>query len=882
MRKSLFLKFLFFTALALSTLLCVAQPPGGRPPGGGGGRPPGGRPPFGGGDRQWGQTEGNMPTVKPKKKVREGDTFQVVGVLRDAKTNEFLPFVNLAVLDSVDNEFVKGGVSNMDGVFEINGVPQGAFVLRVSAIGYESYSLPFNVTNNTNLGTLRLNPGVTSLGEVTVSAERPLYAMEGEKMIYNVSEDPSIQTGTTEDALQNAPGVEVDVEGNITLRGVSSVEIWVNDKPSKLTEENLKTYLQTLPANAIARIETITNPSAKYATDAEAVINIVTSAHIKSNQFVSFGVNGSNQPFVSPWISYMWKKEKLSVNLFASGRYSNQENASYSWALRRRDAEPFGEYEVTWADTVNQTGNNKRGSGNVFMNVNYEIDSTSEISVDGGGFYNLAKNNMLRNERQTYYYLDSVPSFSQLFADQTKSDYENQSIFGHIGSDYTKKFDNEGHNLRLGLNATRSNNANEQWYNRVYDVYTDLDEHRYLLTNANSYGADFDARYNRPYSENGELSYGFQAAHHKTDNNYDRYNDTIGILVDTLRTYHLQEAESNIGGDVNWTHRWGGFALSTGLGLESERMSYSFSNTPFADDSTYWHIHLRPSIHLTYRTESMHNWKLNYTMRMSAPDYFQVTSFRSYGDNNYSVGNPNGLKDSFTHSMEAGWQKFFERFGNIGMEAYGRWSTNEISSLTDAEYDDFLDRIVSYSIPYNMGTSWRYGTSVNMTYRPSGFFNVRLYANLYNYGYRMEYDRVDEFGNIQHKIDQNDKWSWSVRVNTWAKLFDRLQVTASANYNSPTISLMSERKARYFLNMGMRSDFFNRRLSVFVNVQDIFNWGARIGSGSSNTNPYYLQDATNKMLNSRYISAGFTLRFGKLELEQRAKEGDSETGDSLE
>ncbi|MBR0539804.1 MAG: carboxypeptidase-like regulatory domain-containing protein [Bacteroidales bacterium] len=125
----------------MSTLLCVAQPPGGRPPGGGG-RPPGGRPPFGG-DRQWGQTEGNMPTVKPKKKVREGDTFQVVGVLRDAKTGEFLPFVNVAVLDSIDNEFVKGGISNMDGVFEINDVPQGSFVLRVSAIGYESYMHPF-------------------------------------------------------------------------------------------------------------------------------------------------------------------------------------------------------------------------------------------------------------------------------------------------------------------------------------------------------------------------------------------------------------------------------------------------------------------------------------------------------------------------------------------------------------------------------------------------------------------------------------------------------------------------------------------------------------------------------------------------------------------
>ena len=824
-----------------------------------------------------------MPKVKPKKKVREGDTFQVVGVLRDAKTGEYMPYVNVAVLDSIDNEFVKGGISNMDGVFEIDGVPQGSFVLRVSAIGYESYMHPFKVTNNTNLGVLRINPGVTSIGEVTVAAERPLYAMEGEKMIYNVSEDPSIQTGTTEDALQNAPGVEVDVEGNITLRGVSSVEIWVNDKPSKLTEENLKTYLQTLPANAIARIETITNPSAKYATDAEAVINIVTSAHIKSNQFVSFGVNGSNQPFVSPWISYMWKKERLSINLFASGRFSDRHNTTDEWSQRRRDAAVPGEYEVTWADTISQTDDSRSMSGNLFMNIDYEIDSTSDISFDAGGFYNDNRNNMARLQRQTYYYLDSVPAFSQLYADNTRDNSDSRMLFGHAGADYTKKFDNEGHNLRIGLNTRLNHNNTEEFYNRFYDVYTYLDEHRYMLSNTSGYGVSLDARYNRPYSQDGELSYGLRVDHQQDNNTYDRYNDTIGVLIDTLRTYQFKGAESSVNADVNWTHRWGGFTLSTGLGVETERTGYAyFSEMPFADDSTYTHLHYRPSIHLTYRTESMHNWKLNYSMRMSHPRESQVSTFRRYGENSYSVGNPNGLKDGFTHNVEAGWQKFFERFGNIGWEAYGRWSTNEISSLTDAEYDNYLERIVSYSMPYNMGTSWRYGTSLNMTYRPSGFFNVRLFANLYNYGYRMEYDRVDEFGNIEHQINENEKWSWSVRVNTWAKLFDRLQVTASANYNSPTISLMSERKARYFLNMGLRSDFFKRRLSVFVNVQDIFNWGAKIGSGSSNTNPYYLSDSTRKMLNSRYISAGFTLRFGKMELEQKAKEGESESGDSLE
>ena len=883
MKKIVSLKALFAFLLVFSTILCMAQPPGGGPPPGGrppGGRPPGGRPPFG--DRQWGQ-EGNMPNVKPKKKVHEGDTFTVVGVLRDAKTGEYMAYVNLAVLDSVDNEFVKGGISNMDGVFEINGIPQGAFVLRVSAIGYENYLHPFHVTNNTNLGTLRINPGVTALGEVTVAAERPLYAMEGEKLIYNVSEDPSIQTGTTEDALQNAPGVEVDVEGNITLRGVSSVEIWINDKPSKLTEENLKTYLQTLPANAIARIETITNPSAKYATDAEAVINIVTSAHIKSNQFISFGVNGSNQPFVSPWVSYMWKKEKWSINVFASGRYSKRINSTDSWELKRIDADTPGSYDSVWYKTTTQKEDNRSISGNVFMNVNYEIDSTSDISFDGGGFYNNNHSFGSRREAQTFFMqpIDSILAYNM--GDTTLS----RSGFGHFGIDYTKKFDEKGHNLRIGLNSRFNKNASDYYNNRLYDVYTDLDENRYLLSSQTGYGFNLDARYNRPYSDDGELSYGLRADYQKDNSDYKRFYSNDGGInydsVDVLRTYRYNGSETGLNADVNWTHRWGGFTLSTGVGVGGERVGYAyFSEMPFADDSTLYFLNVRPSIHLTYRTESMHNWKLNYSMRMSHPGEDQISTFRRYGDDSYSTGNAAGLKNGYTHNVEAGWQKFFERFGNIGLEAYGRWSTNEISRLTDAEYDDYLDRIVSYSIPYNMGTSWRYGTSLNMTYRPSGFFNVRLYANVYDYGYRMEYDRVDEMGNVNHKVDERDKWSWSVRVNAWAKLFDRLQLTASAFYRSPTISLMSESKARYSLNMGLRSDFFKRRLSVFVNVQDIFNWGAKVGSGSSNSNPYFLSDSTRKMLNSRYISAGFTLRFGKMELERQAKEGESETGDTLE
>jgi hypothetical protein len=132
---------------------------------------------------------------------------------------------------------------------------------------------------------------------------------------------------------------------------------------------------------------------------------------------------------------------------------------------------------------------------------------------------------------------------------------------------------------------------------------------------------------------------------------------------------------------------------------------------------------------------------------------------------------------------------------------------------------------------------------------------------------------------------KNHKFSYSFRINAWYKFLDNYQVHASANYNSPTIGLYSMRKARYNINLGIRADFFKRKMSVFVNVNDIFNWGARYGSGSENTNPFYLSNSTSKTYYfgkptkpiSTSISAGITFRFGKMELERQAKEATDET-----
>ena len=850
-------------------------------PGGFGGRGPMGPPPGGG--RPYNQTgtprfnnsadDSKATTVKKKKRVTDGSTFKVVGSLRDSTTGEFLPFVNVSVLDSVDSTFVKGAATNGDGYFEVSEIPAGGFLLRVSAIGYQNVFIPFHVSNNTALGTIRLKQGATTLNEVVVTAAKPLYAMDGEKTIYNVSDDPSIQTGTTNDALQNAPGVEVDVEGNITLRGVTSVEIWINDKPSKLTEENLKTYLETLPANALARIETITNPSAKYATDAEAVINIVTSAHIKSNHFISFGLFGSSQPSIGPWLSYMWANERLSINIHAGGRYNYSETNSHSSAISRK----YGttqDYDTTSMATNDSESESKRLSGNIGAHIDYAIDSMTDLNVHG--MFNINRNKAISSSHEWYdqHFIVDNPYTYNLF---DTTDNDNKGRFGMFGANITHKFDNKGHNLRVTFDGNFNNGNVDNYMTRIYDnVFGD--EYKYYENTTSKQSYSLNARYNRPYGEQGEMSYGLGASRSNSHNIYSRLYDTLPdrySMNDILRAYEFKGNDSRINADVNWTHRWGGFTLELGLGGRYDNIYFNYISEMkgFSDEQTFNFFTLNPSIHTSYRTEDMHNFKLNYSMRMSNPTEAQLTSFKKYSETAYSTGN-SSLKSSTTHSMEAGWTKFFESFGSVGIEGYGRYSVNEISSLTESsdEEDFYLQRIINYSTPYNMGSSYRLGGTIHMTYRPSGFINIRLYSNIYDYGYRME--------RPNGTVLENSKLSYSIRLNIWAKVFNKYQFYISGGYTSPTIALASERKENYNINFGVRADFFKRKMTAFINIQDIFNWGKNIGSGSKNTNPLYITDVTSKTVNSRFISAGLTFRFGKMELERKAEGIESDTSSS--
>ena len=777
----------------------------------------------------------------------------VSGILVDSLNNERLPYVNVGMMRAVDSVFVAGTSSNEEGYFKLEHIPDGKYVFFVSSIGYESIKKTLNVDTNLDMGVVKMKSGSTRLDDIVIVEKRPLFSNEGEKTLYNVSEDPSVQTGTVSDALQNAPGVEVDVEGNVTLRGVSSVDIWINGQPSNLNAENLKTYLQQMPANALERIEVITNPSARYASNSDGgIINIVTNAKIKKNQFVSFGLRASSSPNASPWASYVWANEKMSLNVFLSGNYSRWKNAQNGYS--------------TSFDNNLDTTNHTRYSGDSYSNnygggfnisFDYNIDTMNTISVWVGGWPNVSKSNSF-NETFRHEYMQD----SGMYHYKTYGNSDGMGNFFNGGLLYLHKFNNEGHNISLRMTGNITNGYSNNYHKKYYETQTWMDVDYRELSSHNDLGYGVNLDYTLPYSENGEIGIG--ASYEYSPDTYYMSYDTLNgdvYVKDIMRSFDREVGSNEY--DVYFTlqQKWGNFVLKPGIRMEYKKLWCNISGyTTTNEDKDY--LNWRPSLHISYRTKSMHNFNLSYSRRIAPPGARNLTSYKFYSTESFTTGNPD-LLPTYTNSIEGGWTKYWNRFGSVGLTAYYRDSKNTVDNISDVVLDDFFGRYVQYSYPVNVGKSSTKGLEANVTYRPTGMFNMRLYANVYDYYFETKFN--DE-------LVEDNSLVYSVRLNLWTKLWNKLEVHASGNYRSPQKSLFAERQANYSINCGLRADFFDRKMSVHINVNDIFNWNKW---DNNITNPYY-QSYSSFKFNSRSISAGLVFRFGKMELERKAQVGGGE------
>jgi outer membrane receptor protein involved in Fe transport len=787
--------------------------------------------------------------------------YTLKGLVVDDRSSLPLFYVNVGLLKIEDSTSVAGASTDEHGRFELPNVQQGNYLFQASYVGYDLYRIPVSVTGEQKIistDTVRLTSASRNLETFTVTEKRPVYMIDGEKILYNVAEDPGVQTGTASDALQNAPEVEVDIEGNITLRGVSSVEIWINDRPSKLNAENLKTYIQQLPANSIERIEVITNPSAKYSSQGTGgIINIITKSNIKKNTFFSFGLSASTQPMVSPWISYMWANEKFSINTYIYTSINKRIANSHGYRISYDDNLDTSSYR--YSTTENKTLSLNPG---MYVSGSYTFDTMNNISfwANGYGGSNTADDFGEEYRRE---YLTETGIYN--FNDKLRS--FNYWLGGSLGAWYQHKFNNEGHNFSVSLYGGLNKNGYSDQRDRLYSGQTGRDIHQQDHTGGNSVGTSLSFDYDIPYSKTGEISMGvvgrYWAGGQSVRLDTLVFNTQDVYALDSMRYEEGFRKSGDFETYVTIQQKFGNFTIKGGLRLEYTGSDYECFNLPQHNlQKDYWALF--PSLHLSYKTKSMHNFNASYTRRVEFPEISQLTTFIEYGLDSYSTGNPD-LLPTFSNSMEAGWTKYIDKFGSVGLSAYYRNSKDEINTLSDVAFLDYYGRITPFSMPVNSGHSYRYGASGSVMYRLKSFMNLRLNANLSH-----SYSET-QFRNQNDPV-QTKSTTYGFRVNFWAKLWKVLEVHASGDYRSKSKSLFNETKPTYSLNGGLRADFFKRKISVYINVQDIFNWNKR---EYNITNPYY-ETYNSQKYNSRYISAGITFRFGKIEMEQQARTGAHE------
>ena len=778
----------------------------------------------------------------------------VSGSVKDAETGEGMPFVNVALMRQSDTVFMRGATTDMEGNFVIGSVDSGSYLMQATFVGYMSYINKIDVIESIDNIDIKLRRGAT-LEAVEIVAEKPLYLMDGEKNMYNAKEDPSIQTGTASDALQNAPGVEVDAEGNITLRGVSSVEIWINDQPSHMNEEALKQYIKTLPANAIERIEVITNPSARYSTNG-GVINIVTNQTVTRNELLCVGVRANTMPSVSPWLSYVWANDKVDFNLYINGNYSRHDGASDGSTTLLDDT-----------GAVSRIQNYKTESKMPYwgaysgFNVNWNIDSTRNLAAWLGA-YPYWDRNSYNHDYDYIEYAGGTP-LSLGYYDTVRNNGFSHGAF--TGLWYGHRYDTTGRKLSVTLNVNYWANGgySDNWRDYKEDVLTDFSRH---MTGSMLYGnGSLEVNYTLPLKHDITIEAGAEMAMGYSSDSEIRDSLLPSGAWNNMayRSYTSRQSTIEPQAYVTAQKRWGGFTAKLGLRFDDNNKSCTMEHPSLGDamrlDTSF--MGLIPSIHLSYQTKTFESYSLSYTRRYThSGELSSYMLFCNYDDYSFSTGNPNLLM-SYTHNLEAAFNKYVMKFGNIGFNAYYRANTNEIGSMSaDTVVSGIYAYRVNYSYPVNIGSSHTEGIEANITYRPTGFLNVRFNASLFNYGYRYDYNGTEYVDN---------KLSYSFRVNLWAKVWNKVELFANGHYSSPRLGLFSLSKPQYGIDLGASCDFFERKLSVYFNVRDVFGWSEW---GSETSAPQYQTDISERY-KSTFASIGLTWRIGKMELESKARQG---------
>ena len=777
---------------------------------------------------------------------------KITGYVIDSAATKAVEFASIALTSKDTKKIVDGAICDDKGKFSLTKVPTGEYVLSVSFMGYKTNKIEVKIVNKNDeidLGVIKLAQSTQLLSEVVVEGQRALIEDKVDRMVYNAEKDITNKGGDGADVLRKVPSLSVDLDGNVSLRGSSSVKVLINNKPSTIMASNVADALRQIPADMIKSVEVITSPSAKYdAEGSSGIINIITKKNTLQGLTLNFdssvGIRGGNLS-----LNGNLRRGNMGFSLGGFGR------ANYNINGR------FDNQQITTATdgskTTNIQGAETRNNGlfgNYQLGWDWDISKTSSISA-------MVK---LGARNQTNYQDGLLTSifkgiditqkpFITSTRDVTSLDNSN-NVDANI--DYTKTFKKPQQELSFSGQFSRNNRSNE-FTNVIVGLPT--------ISNINpSYNQEttLQADYQTPIGKTQIVEFGGKGIFRKVNSTFTQvgnngsldYNQNIAASYFSYTLTTKKKYSLKVGGRYEYTT------------IDATQIKEAVST---AIDIPSYGVFV-PSINLSKSLKGGTTLKIAYNRRIQRPSLqFLNPNINASNPSNITQGNPS-LNPEYTNNYEFTLNTFFKNTF-LTTALFMRNTTGSIQSVRTPTTNAAGNPIILTTFQ-NIGNEDAYGMNL--------FGNVNLSNKLQLGGGTDLYYAVLNNNNPDPKLKaSNEGWVASFRLFGSYNLTKGWGIQTFAFYRGNQVQLQGNQGGMGIYSLGLKKDFLNKKGSVGFGAENFFTPnGFTIKSNVDS--PTISQTSVNTLRNMNF-KVTFSYRIGKMTFVDAKKKKKSVNNDDM-
>lgn len=800
------------------------------------------------------------------------------GKIVDASNNKGIEAASVLLIQSRPDSTgsnkditVGGQLTTARGEFSIENIPmKGQYRFTVTAIGYTPFekTVQFNPgAMEKDLGNIKLEADVQQLGEVTIVATKPMFQMGVDRKIFNVDKNITTTGQTASEIMKNVPGVNVDIDGNVTLRNAAPT-IFVDGRPTTLT-------LDQIPADAIESVEIITNPSAKFDASGgtAGILNVILKKNRKAGYNGNIRAGIDSRARVTGGGDINIKQGK--VNFFASVNLFQRKSLSTGNTYRENI------YADKLQNTILNQSSNSTNTGQFLfgrIGFDYLMDNRNTLTVSMA-----LPNGQFNNNQVDNIHIDTMSSPIRT-QDAIRTTVNNRKFKNYGPSvGFKHLFPKQGRELTADVNYNSSANSGggdytTQYYTSTGSILGDPALQQ-LLSSGNSTFWTIQSDYTSPMGK-GKFESGLRAAVRDNKNinenyAYDYFAGKYVLIPSASSNYkyvdQVYAAYSTYSSKIGEN-----FSYQLGLRMESSNYKGTLLSTG-QHFSNQYPVEFFPSVFITQTISPGQDLQLNYSRRINRPNFWQQIPYYDVADLlNIRVGNP-ALVPEFTNSFELNYSKSLGGGHSLLSSVYFKQTNNLITSYQSRQYDVPLPdgkldsaMVTSY---INANSSRSYG--LELTSKNPLTKWVALTTNLNFYNARIDNSGVDEI------LGVNDRWAFFAKMSADFKLPANFTIQLSGDYQSRTLvpQGMGGRGGGFFggassaaqgyinpnygVDVAIRKEFLkDKRAAVTLSVSDILK--SRIYDAHSE-NSVFIQDMWRKR-DGRIFRLNLSYRFGKFDV----------------